>query len=346
MSASALNLLVAASIAATAAILIVALIRKQLRQLSGPQAACWIWLLVPACTLAVFLPMPPEALQLALPLADSNGVAATGYAAVLLLVWLAGCVAMAAFVASRQRRFVRSLREMTRAPDGTYRSASVTGPVLIGILRPRIVVPIDFNVRYGARERALILAHEQAHLEREDLLVGAVAMIWLCLFWFNPLMYWALNRLRFDQELACDATVLRTVRDGRRQYARTLLQAQLAADSPWRIPISCHWLSAHPLQERIAMLKRPFPRLARRSLGIFLASVLIVAGSAIVWMAQQKPAQLEWSADRVVQLPNGDVALEGRVQISLGQQTLTTDQATVDKDGTVRMASATLARAR
>jgi bla regulator protein blaR1 len=100
----------------------------------------------------------------------------------------------------------------------------VTGPVLIDILRPRIVVPTDFDVRYGARERALMLAHERAHLAREDLLVGAVAMIRLCLFWFNPLMYWALNRLRFDQELACDAMVLRTVRDGRRQYARTLLQ--------------------------------------------------------------------------------------------------------------------------
>ena len=75
-------------------------------------------------------------------------------------------------------------------------------------------------------------------------------------------------------------------------------------------------------------------------------STLALCSSAIVWMAQQKPAQLEWSADQVVQLPNGDLALEGRVQISFGQQTLTTDQATVDKDGTVRMASATLARAR
>lgn len=285
---------------------------------------------------------------------------------------------MAALMASRQRKFVRSLREMTRAPDGTYRSASVTGPVLIGILRPRIVVPTDFDVRYGVRERALILAHEQAHLERGDILVSAVAMIWLCLFWFNPLMYWALSRLRFDQELACDARVLSTARDGRRQYARALLEAQLAADSPWRIPISCHWLSAHPLQERIVMLKHPFPRFARRSLGIFLTSALIVAGSTIVWMAQREPAQLEWSADRVVQLPNGDLALsgnvslatshpdspqlhysadritstadafflEGAVEISLGQQTLTTDQATMGMDGTLRMDSAVVSPAR
>jgi bla regulator protein blaR1 len=393
LSASALHLLIAASIAAAAAILFVALIRKPLRQLSGPQAACWIWLLVPACTLVAFLPVPSQVLRIAsqisastfaLPLPAADAATATSYAAVALLVWLAGCVAMAAFMASRQREFVRSLRTMTLAPDGAYRSASVAGPVLIGIWRPRIIVPADFDVRYGPRERALMLAHEQAHLERGDILVGLVAMIWLCVFWFNPLMYWAVSRLRFDQELACDASVLSRLHAGRCQYARTLLKAQLATDSPWRIPISCHWLSAHPLQERIAMLKHASPGLARRSLGLLFISASIVAGSGIVWAAQPEPArvevlqegdlQFEFFADRIAELPNGVVAfsgnvsfalthsgtwrltyeadritriadamlLEGAVRISLGRRILTTNQATVEKDGIVRMDAALL----
>jgi bla regulator protein blaR1 len=391
LSTRALYLLVAASIAATAAILIVALTRRPLRQLSGPRAACWIWLLVPTFTLAVLLPVPPQALQIAthvsastfaLPLLAADAATATAYAAVPFLVWLAGCVAMAAFMTQRQTTFARSLGQLTRAADGTYRSAAVTGAVLIGILRPRIVVPTDFDVRYGARERALMLAHERAHLERGDILVGAVALIWLCVFWFNPLMYWAVSRLRFDQELACDAMVLSTLHQGRRQYARTLLKAQLATESPWRIPNSCHWLSAHPLQERIAMLKRPFPGSARRWLGVLLTSALLVAGGVIVWTARLGPAHVEslqqgdpqfkFSADRIMKLPNGDMVLsgnvslaashpdaaqfiyeadritstedatlmEGAVRLSLGQYTLTTDQATVDKDGILRMASA------
>jgi bla regulator protein blaR1 len=373
LSASALHLLIAASIAAAAAILFVALIRKPLRQLSGPQAACWIWLLVPACTLVAFLPVPSQVLRIAsqisastfaLPLPAADAATATSYAAVALLVWLAGCVAMAAFMASRQREFVRSLRTMT--------------------LAPRIIVPTDFDVRYGPRERALMLAHEQAHLERGDILVGLVAMIWLCVFWFNPLMYWAVSRLRFDQELACDASVLSRLHAGRCQYARTLLKAQLATDSPWRIPISCHWLSAHPLQERIAMLKHASPGLARRSLGLLFISASIVAGSGIVWAAQPEPArvevlqegdlQFEFFADRIAELPNGVVAfsgnvsfalthsgtwrltyeadritriadamlLEGAVRISLGRRILTTNQATVEKDGIVRMDAAPL----
>jgi beta-lactamase regulating signal transducer with metallopeptidase domain len=140
LSTSALYLLVAANVAATAAILIVALLRKPLRQLSGPQAACWIWLLVPAFTLAVVLPVPPQVLQiashisastLALPLPAAEAVTATSHTAVPFLVWLTGCVAMATFMTQRQKKFVRSLSEMTRVADGTYRSASVTGPVLM-----------------------------------------------------------------------------------------------------------------------------------------------------------------------------------------------------------------------
>jgi bla regulator protein blaR1 len=74
----------------------------------------------------------------------------------------------------------------------------------MGVWNARIVVPESFEEIYSPRERALVLAHERAHLERRDVAVNVFATVWLCLSWFNPLMYWALGRLRFDQELACD----------------------------------------------------------------------------------------------------------------------------------------------
>ena len=171
-----------------------------------------------------------------------------------------------------------------------------------------------------------MLAHEQAHLERGDVLTTTIGVMWLCALWFNPLMYWALARLRFDQELACDAIVLARSQAGRRRYAHTLLKAQLAADSPWRIPISCHWLSTHPLKERIAMLKRPSPGSTRRLLGIVLTSASIVAGSSLVWATQSEPAQIarmqkddlqfQFSAHTISKLTNGDVTLSGNVSLT------------------------------
>jgi hypothetical protein len=230
---------------------------------------------------------------------------------------------MLAFMVRRQRAFIHSLRNVTAAEDGTYRSASVSGPVLIGIWRPRIVLPIDFETTYTPEERRFVLAHEEAHKQRFDVLVNAIATVWLCLFWFNPLMYWAISRLRFDQELACDAAVFVESDTGRRRYAEALLKTQLAADSAWRMPIGCHWQSSHPLKERVAMLKHPFPGFSRRLAGVVLTSVLITSGSYVVWAAQPEPGnareqqqedrQIAISADRVSTLENGDIDYSGNV---------------------------------
>ncbi len=128
----------------------------------------------------------------------------------------------------------------------------------------------------------MVLAHEQAHRQRRDILTSAIATIWLCLSWFNPLMYWATSRFRFDQDLACDAVVLSASGTRRRLDAEALLKTQLSADSDWLVPIGCH-LSKHPLKERIAMLKHPLPTATRRLIGAVLTCTLIVFGNYAVW---------------------------------------------------------------
>jgi len=111
-------------------------------------------------------------------------------------------------------------------------------------------------------------------------------MGWLCVFWFNPLIYWAISRLRADQELACDAQVLARHAGARRSYANALLKTQLATESGWRMPVGCHWQSSHSLKERIVMLKRPLPGVSRRVLGIAGIAALIGTGSYAAWAAQ------------------------------------------------------------
>jgi bla regulator protein blaR1 len=339
MSVSLMYLIAELTVTASLAIFVVGLARKPLRRFAGTRVSYLLWLLVPASALVVTLPAPSQSFEAAsltfprmvlsaLPSAMSpeNYVhAGTDYATVAVGVWVSGCVLMLAFMVSRQRAFIHALRNVTAAEDGTYRSASVIGPVLVGILRPRIVLPIDFEITYTPEERALVLAHEEAHRKRFDVLVNAIATVWLCLFWFNPLMYWAMARLRFDQELACDAAVFAESDAGRRRYAEALLKTQLAADSAWRMPIGCHWQSSHPLKERVAMLKHPFPGLLRRLSGVLLTSVLITSGSYVVWAAQPEPGNareqqqedppLAISADRVATLENGDIEYSGNVII-------------------------------
>ncbi len=322
------------TIVASAAAVLVGLLRIPLRHAVGAQAAywLWLWLLVPASTLAVLLPAPahsvgmatvavPDTLNHAVAgavLALTGASASMNYAVIGLLLWPAGTLLMLALTVRRQRAFVRSLGSLHAPPNGAYLSASVIEPMLVGAWRPRVVLPADFETRYTPEECVLVLAQERAHLQRGDAPMNALATGWLCLCWFNPLMYWAVGRFRFDQELACDAEVLAATGTARRRYANALLKTQLVADSFGALPLGCHWQSSHPLTVRIAALKRPLPSFSRRIAGVVLALTLTGTGSYTVWAAQPEaqlaavsvaPAAVETTGLRTAILGDGQIHL-------------------------------------
>jgi beta-lactamase regulating signal transducer with metallopeptidase domain len=312
MSSNPVHALVIVTLASSLAIVVVGVLRKPLRYAVGARAAYWIWLLVPVSVLAVLLPAPVHSVRI---LAESltqpvsaaysavevsvNVASASNHHVVVLAIWLLGTSVMLTLLVRRQRAFVRSLGNMNPGSDGLYRGASPVAPLLLGAWRPRIVVPTDFEARYSPEERALVLAHERAHLVRGDAIVNSFATLALCLAWFNPLMYWALGGLRFDQELACDAYVVAGSKWRRRLYADALLKTQLANESTWRVPAGCHWQSTHPLKERVAMLKYSSPGLPRRLCGMAFCLVVALVGSYTVWAAQPE-VPLPGSSDKLI----------------------------------------------
>jgi len=300
MGADLFRALMDATIASSAALLLIGLLRKPLRAAVGARVAYWLWLLVPVVVLAALLPPPSQIIS-----ASSSSVAAqvrsalsamsvgdaiprgqTGLVAGGLVIWAAGACAMFVLLLRRQRSFIRSLGTLLPDRNGFQRSETAVAPMLVGAWKPRIVVPLDFEVRYAPEERDLMLAHERAHLSRRDVAVNAVAAGWLCVFWFNPLIYWAIGWIRTDQELACDAHVLARQQEFRRCYANALLKTQLATESAWRMPVGCPWHSNHSLRERILMLKRPSPGLVRRALGIAGIVVLAASSGYAAWAGQ------------------------------------------------------------
>ncbi|HEY8002837.1 MAG TPA: M56 family metallopeptidase, partial [Phenylobacterium sp.] len=140
--------------------------------------------------------------------------------------------------------------------------------------------------RYSDEERALIRAHEHTHIVRGDPRANGFIALVQCLFWFNPLTHLAAHEARLDQELACDATVLAHRQGQKRRYAETLLKTQLGAVAA---PLGCHWLAgeaAHPLEMRIAALRRPAPDYLRQDVGLAMTLCLVIVGALSAWIAQ------------------------------------------------------------
>lgn len=253
--------------AASGATLAMLLLRRALRHWFGAALAYQAWLIVPATMLATFVPvLPPQhepitpmVLQLATytgpVLAHSGGTAWAGW---VLLAWAAGAFAAALWYWREHGAFVRSLGKLITRSGIFYGASSAFGPALVGLWRPRVVVPADFAQRYTVGEQALIIAHERFHVRRGDTVANALQAVLQCLFWFNPIMYVAAARFRFDQELACDAAVMRAHPQMRRAYAAAMLKTQ-SGFTATPSTMSCPWHSNHPLKERVMTLKKILP---------------------------------------------------------------------------------------
>lgn len=278
------------ALALSLALLLVSILRRPLRHWCGARVAYGLWLLPPVALVAALLPAPVREVSWA-PLgsigvlaAPDAAVADTGwrFADLAPALWAAGVLVALVWHWLAQRRFLAALR--LRSGDGLARSAAVAAPMAIGLLRPRIVLPEDFELRYSPAAQALMLAHERVHLAAGDLPAQALATLLACASWPNPLVWWALRAFRHDQELACDARLLESHPAQRRPYADALLQAQLAGER-LPAPLGCHWPTGHPLKERIAMLKHlPQPTLRRRGQAAMLVLALAFGGG--VWATQ------------------------------------------------------------
>ena len=304
MASDLMMALVEATAASTLAILLVMALRIPLRRHFGATAAHMLWVGVPLACVAVLLParqaqthwvLPQVAVLQPTPAAVVETTMSWSVLPIWLLAfWGTGVLLMVARLAVQQRRFLRAAGPMMRAAPGVMRASASAGlPAAYGVLRPRILLPADFDHRYTEAERTLVLCHERLHIRRGDLVGNLLAALMRSVFWFNPLMHLASRMHRLDQEFACDAAVIARHPGERRRYGEAMLKAHLGGIP---LPVGCHWTHHHPLKERIAMLKHPSRSRTRRFAAATLV-MLTVAGTGIAAWAAQPAARAQAAHD-------------------------------------------------
>lgn len=116
-------------------------------------------------------------------------------------------------------------------------SVEARGPLLLGPVRPTIVLPVAVLRARPLNELRLILAHEVAHCRRRDLLWNWLPAVCQCLFFFHPLVWLAAREARLAQESACDELALTHTSATPAGYGRMLLA--LATPEPFEPLVGC-----------------------------------------------------------------------------------------------------------
>lgn len=125
--------------------------------------------------------------------------------------------APAVFIESAQR-IARELR-LQHVPM-IAETFAVSTPVLVGFVRPVILLPIGLISQLSVREVESIIAHEIAHIRRYDQWVNLLQAAVETLLFFHPVVWWLSRRMRIEREHCTDDFV--SGRFDRHLYAQAL----------------------------------------------------------------------------------------------------------------------------
>lgn len=182
------------------------------------------------------------------------------------------------------------------------RIAPTSGPVVIGVLHPEIVIP-QWLLGCTTEQQQMVLTHEQEHIRAGDPWLLAIACFIASLLPWHPLVWWMMSRLRLAIELDCDARVIRHGVPPRSYGALLIDVAERGSDFSPGAPA----LAANPshLKRRILAMKFFRPRFAAARGMLFGASatcLLVMASVLAACSDATSPSAFQRAKNTVVNL--------------------------------------------
>lgn len=167
---------------------------------------------------------------------------------VVSCIWLAGAAGLCLFSIFAYYRAWYRLKEAVLYKDNTliskcseklklkrkvqiYTSNRLYTPVVCGLIKPRIILPLALAQDCDEIELTHIITHELVHIKRFDYLLKLISMLALCVHWFNPVIWLSFTLSQKDMEMSCDEKVISVCdNDIRREYAASLIKLAVKQD--------------------------------------------------------------------------------------------------------------------
>ncbi len=125
-----------------------------------------------------------------------------------------------------QRKLKRLSRSLAvKKSIALLESSLVKVPMVIGSLKPAILLPIGAVNNLSEQEVEAILAHELAHIWRNDYLLNLFLSAIEVVFYYHPAVWWISGSIRAERENCCDDVAVKLCGNSL-TYAKALVQLQ------------------------------------------------------------------------------------------------------------------------
>lgn len=131
-------------------------------------------------------------------------------------------------------------------------------PSLVGVIKPRIIIPENIMEKSSSEELKYILLHELTHLKRKDNIIIWFSLIIRIIYWFNPMIIFSMNLMQKDCEISCDANVLNKVDSKENiKYGMSILKVLSSINTNRRDPgVIAMIRNKKEVKERINMISK------------------------------------------------------------------------------------------
>ena len=205
-------------------------------------------------------------------------------------------------------------------------SSRITTPMVIGFIKPIVLVPAGMLAGLTTSQIETIFLHELAHIRRHDYIINLLQVFVETIFFFNPFVWILSNIVRREREYCCDDEVV-NVHGSSLEYAKALAQLE-----EWKLTRSTFGLAlAANKNQLLHRIKRIMEKTGEKysAKDRFIPAVLLIVGLVCAsWLTVQKNQH----SSNEENYGDDKVALEQDTTIKKGKSSRTTF-ITIDENG-------------
>lgn len=195
-------------------------------------------------------------------------------------------------------------------------------PYLLGLFKPKIIISSQIIDKFSLEEVRYIFLHELSHLKKKDILINWIIILVQAVHWFNPVIWYALNKMKQDCEISCDEMVLNCINIKEAiNYGQIILNLAKAFSNNNLTPGVTAIVNKSETRRRIIMISN-FNKKSKKWTAAAIILTLVVGGVSLIVPNESVKAYLGLNNQKENTMSNGTTAGKTEVLTSDKQKSI------------------------